>query len=371
MRSFRLASVFGIEVRIDASWFILFFLLLWTFSEGVFPAAVEGVPRWGYWVLGLVTALLFFASLLAHELSHSLVARRRGVIVEGITLFIFGGMARTRMESRRPGDEFVIAGVGPLSSLCIALLFLGLGWLFDRLGFAPAAAVGYILAQINGTLAVFNLLPGFPLDGGRVLRSAVWKYTGSLSRATRIAARGGMIVAFGLIAWGAYDLVLGHEYVSGVWLVFVGLFLRSIVGTNARFAEATHALDEVPAREVMTVAPLVLPPDMSLADFLGQHYLAQPAYPVVTRDGRPLGVLTLPQALTVPEAERAHRTVGDVMTPASPALIVGRDESLRHVVERLSGGGPVLVTRDGRLEGMISAEDLARWSRRTAEARPA
>src|SRR5512141_1230370 len=188
MRSFRLGSVLGIEVRIDISWFVLFALLLWTFSQSVFPESYPGQSGWAYGAMALAAALLFFASLLAHELSHSVVARRRGVTVEGITLFIFGGMARTRMEPRRAGDEFVIAGVGPLASVLIGALFAGI-WLGGEAVGLPVGitAVAWYLALVNVALAVFNLLPGFPLDGGRLLRSAVWHFTRDLRRATRVA----------------------------------------------------------------------------------------------------------------------------------------------------------------------------------------
>lgn len=237
MRSFRLGSVLGIEIRIDISWFILFFLLLWTFSRGVFPQAYPGQPGWAYYAMALAAALLFFASLLAHELSHSVVARRRGVPVDGITLFIFGGMARTRMEPRRAGDEFIIAGVGPLSSLLIGALFGGI-WLAGEAAGLPVGvtAVAWYLALVNVALAVFNLLPGFPLDGGRLLRSAVWRLTRDLRRATRIATTGGRLLGLGLIAYGIWEAYHGQA-MDGLWLAFIGLFLQNAARASYRMYE--------------------------------------------------------------------------------------------------------------------------------------
>jgi len=371
MRSFRLGSALGIEIRIDPSWFVIFFLILWTFSRTVFPLDYPGMAEWTYYAMGLVGALLFFSSLLAHELSHSVVARRRGVPVEGITLFIFGGMARTRMESRSPGEEFVIAGVGPLASVLIGLVFGAIWWLGDRLGWTPAVTgVAEYLGFLNVMLAVFNLLPGFPLDGGRLLRSAVWKATGNMGKATRVASIAGTILALvgiGVGLWRAYS----GEWLNGLWLALIGWFLLNASRSSYRQFTVVHALESVPALEAMTRWPETVPPDMPLQQLVAEHFLHRhfQAYPVVSPDGHALGLVTLEQVRAVPESEWRERAVADVMTPARPALEVRPDESMARVLDRLtvSGGGRLLVVRDGRLEGIITPADVAGWLKRAQQ----
>ena len=369
MHSFRLGSIFGIEIRIDASWFIIFLLLLWTFSQGVFPAEVEGRARWLYWAMGLAATLLFFASLLAHELSHSLVARRHGVVVEGITLFLFGGMARTRTDAYSPGDEFVIAGVGPLSSLVIALLFGAVYEISHRLQLGHVLpALARDLGQVNVSLAVFNLLPGFPLDGGRLLRSAVWKFTGSLRRATRVAALGGMLLALALIGVGIWRATQA-DWLNGIWLALIGLFLQNASRMSVRLVERETAFTEARARTVMQNAPATVPPDESVERFLGRPLHDQPAWPVVAADGGLRWLVTASQALAVPDAERARRTIADIMIPISPELQVDPDDPLPEVFRKLWRGVPVLVVRDGRLAGLVGREHVGRWERRAGRGR--
>ncbi|HEX9109246.1 MAG TPA: site-2 protease family protein [Longimicrobiales bacterium] len=371
MRSFRLGSALGIEIRIDPSWFIIFFLILWTFSRTVFPLDYPGMAWWTYYAMGLVGALLFFSSLLAHELSHSVVARRRGVPVEGITLFIFGGMARTRMESRSPGEEFVIAGVGPLSSVLIGLVFGAVWWLGDRLGWTPAVTgVAAYLGFLNVMLAAFNLLPGFPLDGGRLLRSAVWKATGSVGKATRVASIGGAIVAAAAVGGGLWQAYRG-EVLNGLWLALIGWFLLNAARSSYRQFAVVHALESVPALEAMTRWPETVPPDLPLQQLVAEHFLRRHfhAYPVVAADGRALGLVTQEQVRAVPESEWRVRAVADVMTPVRPALEVRPDESMARVLDRLTvaGGGRLLVVRDGRLEGIITPADVAGWLKRAQQ----
>jgi len=321
--------------------------------------------------MGLIGALLFFSSLLAHELSHSVVARHRGIPVEGITLFIFGGMARTRMESRTPGEEFLVAGVGPLSSMLIALLFAAIWWVGTRLGWTPAVTgVAAYLGFLNLTLALFNLLPGFPLDGGRLLRSAIWKATGNLQRATRVATLGGSALAYLLIAYGVWQAFRG-EVLNGMWLALIGWFVRNAARSSYRQFSVVHALEAVPAREAMTRWPETVPPEMTLQQLVADRFLHRrfEAYPVVSQDGRALGLITLPQVRAVPESEWRARTVGQVMTAAQPALEVGPEESMGRVLDKLTGSsvGRLLVTRDGRLEGIITPADVAGWIKRAQQ----
>jgi Zn-dependent protease len=358
-----LGSIFGFEIRIDFSWFIIFFLILWSFSAGVFPAKIPGRPVGLYFVMGTLGALLFFASLLAHELAHSLVARSKGIPVEGITLFIFGGMARMRLEAEDPRDEFQIAVVGPLSSLAIAGLFALVWWLGRLAGWSPAIAVaaGY-LAFLNALLAVFNLMPGFPLDGGRVFRALVWRATGDVTKATRWAAASGRWFGYALMAFGALQLFAG-AVLGGMWLIFIGWFLQNAAGMSLRQHVVRNLLEGVGAREIMTANPDAVPADLAVQELVDVHFLQKrhQAFPVVEA-GRPVGLVTLQHVKQLPRQEWAGKQVRHVMA-GSEGIVVGPWESVSRVLEIMQEAGErrVLVVRDGRLTGLISASDVAAW----------
>jgi Zn-dependent protease/CBS domain-containing protein len=367
MGGFRLGSVLDFDIRIDFSWFIIFFLILWTFSRGVFPAVLPGREAATYLLMGAAGTLLFFASLLAHELAHALVARRKGIPIEGITLFIFGGMAHAKMEFEKPGDEFQVAGVGPLSSFVIAGLF----WLVAVLGVEagwPAAvtSVALYLAFINVALAVFNLLPGFPLDGGRLFRAAVWKATGDLTRATRWASNGGKVLGYLLMGFGLLSFFAGN-LIGGLWMVLIGWFVR--MAAEASFAQ--HRLREslrgVYAHTMMTPDPVTVPPDVSLQEFVDEHVFRgrHQSYPVV-EDGHPLGLITLERVKQVPREEWPVRSIGDAMVTAENGLVVDPDEEMTEVLEKLGGSRVrrVLVARNGELVGIITPADITRWLER-------
>jgi Zn-dependent protease len=244
----RLGTVLGVEITIDYSWFVIFLLILWTMTFGVFPSVYPEQELVVYALMGAAATLLFFASLLAHELSHSLVARRRGLAVQGITLFIFGGMARATREFRTPGEEFVIAGVGPLASAIIAGLFWVIAWLSLQLGLpASVTAVASYLGFINLLLAVFNLVPGYPLDGGRILRAIVWKRSGDARLATRVATNGGRLFGLFLMAVGLLTL-FGGNLVGGLWLLFIGWFIRNTADLSYRQFVTRQSFEDVTDR---------------------------------------------------------------------------------------------------------------------------
>jgi Zn-dependent protease len=358
-----LGSIFGFEIRIDFSWFIIFFLILWSFSAGVFPAQIPGQPAELYFVMGTLAALLFFASLLAHELAHSLVARSKSIPVEGITLFIFGGMARMRLEAEDPRDEFQIAVVGPLSSLAIAGIFAVVWWLGRLAGWSAAitVAAGY-LAFLNALLAIFNLMPGFPLDGGRVFRALVWRATGDVTKATRWAATTGRWFGYLLMAFGALQLLAG-AVLGGMWLIFIGWFLQNAAGMSLRQFVVRNLLEGVGAREIMTANPDAVPADLPLQELVDAHLFRErhQAFPVV-EDGRPVGLVTLQHVKRLPRQEWPGKQVRDVMT-GSEGIVVSPWESVSRVLEIMQEAGErrVLVVRDGHLIGLISASDVAAW----------
>lgn len=374
MNGFRLGSVFGFEIRIDYSWFVIFFLILWSLSAGYFPATVPDLSPAAYLTMGLVGTLLFFASLLAHELSHSVVARRRGIPVEGITLFIFGGMAHTRMESENPGDELRIAGVGPLTSIALGVLFFGLAWAGERLGWSVVAtSVASYLSFINILLAVFNLLPGFPLDGGRLFRAAVWKATGDPDKATRWASTGGRWLGLALMVVGFFQAFAG-AILGGLWLVFIGWFLRGAAETTLHQHVLRAALEGVSAWQVMSEHPETVSPRLTIQELVDDHLLRSrhESFPV-TDDGRLEGLVTLDQVKRAPRARWSATKVAEIMTPRRDEIVVEPDAAMSEVLSRMgaAGAGHVLVARDQQLVGIISGRDVTEWARRSRELRGA
>lgn len=367
MRGFRLGRIFGFEIRIDFSWFILFALILWSFSTMVFPASVPGRDAIGYFAMGLAGTLLFFVSLLAHELSHSFVARAKGIPVDGITLFLFGGMAHTRTEAQTPGDEFQIAVVGPLMSMFVAVV-LALVWYAAALsGWSPAVgAVAQYIAGLNVLLAVFNLLPGFPLDGGRLFRAVLWKITGDVSRATHVASIGGRWLGYALVGFGLW-LAFSGNVIGGLWLVFIGWFLRNAAVASYEQHVLLGALSGVRARQAMTERPETVPADASVQELMDEYFMRRrhSAYPVVER-GATLGLVTLQAVRDVPREDWPARTARDIMVPADATLVVGPEEGLIEVLDRLRAtpARRVLVMRDGELLGIITANDVAFWLNR-------
>jgi Zn-dependent protease/predicted transcriptional regulator len=364
MGGFRVGSVLGFEIRIDYSWFIIFFLILWTFGFVVFPALHPGQPSWVYLAMAAVGTLLFFSSLLAHELSHSVVARRKGIEVSGITLFVFGGMAHTRMEFEEPMDEFLVAGVGPLSSLAIGGMFYVAAGVAGQLGAGSAvvAVAGY-LAIINVVLALFNLIPGFPLDGGRLFRAAVWKATGDITRATRWATTGGKIFAMLLIVVGLLNTFAGN-IVGGLWLVFIGWFMRNAAESSYVQLVLRQSLDGVRARDAMSPDPVTVPADISLQEFVDAHLFQgrHNAYPVVDRE-RAVGIVTLDRVKRIPRDNWGTTPVSEAMVPVGEDHFVGPDESMSRVLDLLAEADArrVLVRRDDRLVGIITRSDVVRW----------
>jgi Zn-dependent protease/CBS domain-containing protein len=364
---FRAGSIGGIEIRIDYTWFVIFALILWSLTRGVFPEMHPSQPALTYLLMGAAGTLLFFGSLLAHELAHSAVALSRGIAVESITLFIFGGMARAKEEFRTPGDEFLVAAAGPVMSLALAGVFHLLAWAAAGASVSPAVtSVAAYLALINFVLAVFNLFPGFPLDGGRLLRAIVWKRTGDLRRATRIASDGGKAFGFLLMALGLLNM-FGGSPLGGAWLVFIGWFVRMAAETSYVQHELRTAMEGATARDVMTAEPQTVTPGETLQHFLddfvlhGRHH----SYPIV--DGaRPLGLITLDRVRAVPKQDWPSRTVQEAMVPLSAEIAVAPDDDMVEALQKLNASrlGRVLVTHDDRLVGLISQSDIARWLER-------
>ena len=279
--SFRIGSVAGIDLRIHYTWLFALVLVSWSLADGFFPAAFPSFDPITDWLLGIVSALLLFASVLIHELSHSVMAMKRGLAVHSITLFIFGGVSAIAGEPRAAKDEFAISVVGPLTSLALSACFWGLGLALGTSD-TPAAAVTLYLAFINLALGIFNLVPGFPLDGGRVLRSVLWGATHNFRRATKIATYVGQAFGFLLIGWGLLRLLSG-DFLGGMWTAFLGWFLNSA-------AEATRHTELMTPRSLTSV-----PAETTLSSAL-RDLADQDIYEIwVTEDGRVVGLLTRPR----------------------------------------------------------------------------
>jgi Zn-dependent protease len=367
MSGFRVARIMGFEVRVDYSWFIIFFLILWSFTSGVFPARAPGLEPWAYALMGGTGAVFFFVSLLLHELSHSVVARAKGIPVAGITLFLFGGMAHTTKEAETPGDEFLIAVVGPVSSMLISLGLGAIVWLGIRADWHPAVLiVGEYLAALNFALAIFNLLPGFPLDGGRLLRAAVWKVTGDVTRATRVAAGAGKLLGYALVALGLWLAIRG-DLLGGVWLGFIGWFLRNAAVASLQQRLTQDVLEGVLARDTMVAAPAAVPADRPLDDLVQEFVVRQESAVLpVERRGTIVGLVSLKQVKTVPREQWPATTAGDIMVPADADLVVSPLEPMSAVLNKLrtSPLRRVLVMENGRLAGVIAPNDVAAWFQR-------
>jgi len=361
----RVAHVFGFDVHLDLSWFVIFLLVLWTFTQWVFPARHPGLGDGVYIAMAIAGTLMFFGSVLLHELAHAAMARARGISVEGITLFIFGGMARIRSDAESPKDEFLITIVGPLSSGLIGLILLAFASLGAKIGLpVPVTGVAAYLALLNFLLAAFNLIPAFPLDGGRVFRSAVWHVTKDIRKATRWASYSGRIFGLLLVGWGVIWLFRGN-LVGGMWLIFIGWFLSQAAETSYRQLLLRRILEGVQAWEAMTRTPETVSPDTPLRDLVDDYFLKRRynAFPVEDGEGRLLGLITLAQVKEIDRDLWPTTTVESVMMQLCDAVTVRSRDTLADVLTKLQKAkvGRALVVDNGRLEGVISRADVAQW----------
>jgi Zn-dependent protease/predicted transcriptional regulator len=363
--SWRVGRIAGIEVRVDSSWVVIALLITYSMylrTSVLYPELSGG----GAVGLGILATVLFFGSVLVHELAHALVSQARGIRVQDITLFLFGGATRARVESRGPGDEFLIALVGPLTSGLLAGLFgiiAGLGG--DVLSTPLVGTFGY-LAWTNLLLAGFNLVPGFPLDGGRLLRSAIWKATGSLARATRVASAAGQGVGWLLVAAGVAWLLAG-DLAGGIWFAFIGWFLVQAARASYQELQLRAMLRGVEAEDVMAGDLLRIPPDLSLQDAVDDYFMRYDhgAFPV-DEHGRTIGLLTMRGVRRVPREQWPTRRVRDQMVPLGDQVVVAPHARMDDVLGKLQDGeaGRVLVVQDGEVVGIITPTDLTRWLRR-------
>ena len=357
----QIARVFGIPVYLHASWLIIFGLITWTLATGYFPARYPDLPAASYWARGLIASLLFFVSIFLHEMGHALVARRHGVRIRSITLFVFGGVAQMEGEPPDGGTEVRIAAVGPLVSLALAGLFHLLST-SALLGPAARGVSGY-LALINLALALFNLVPAFPLDGGRVLRGLLWRHSGRLG-ATRIAAGAGGAFALFLIGLGVFAFLTG-DGAAGIWYVLIGWFLREAAAGAYQQARLDETLAGMTAADMMLTDVATLPAHISVAEAAQEHFLrtGHGCYPVVRND-EVVGLLSLRDVLRLGPEEREATSVQGAMKPLAEAVVVRPQTPLREALARMAAGpGRALVLDDGRLVGFLTLSTVLRHLR--------
>ncbi len=364
----RVGRIGGVELTLDYSWFIILFLIFVTFTTAIFPSIAPGLSRGTYLFQGAAGTLLFFASLLGHELAHSVVARRKGIEVEGITLFVFGGMARTRSEPSRPGDEFLIAAAGPAASLLFAVVSYGIGWTLGAGRSGPVLSPLFEhIGLLNLALALFNLLPGFPLDGGRLLRATLWRFSGDLVSATRIATTTGRLLGYGLVALGIAGALGGGSLLGGLWLVFIGWFLVNAASASYHQVLLQEVFRSLVAGDAMTPNPECVPPELPLDVLVHDFFLRRPfnSFPVLDGDEL-LGLVTLSQVKAVPRERWRELRTREVMTPLGEAVAVAPDTPMLEVLDLMNrrGVSRAMVVREPELVGIISSQDIARWMER-------
>jgi Zn-dependent protease/CBS domain-containing protein len=349
----------GIEVRINWSWLVIFALIVWSLAVGVFPSQNPGLSDGVHLAMAIVAALLFFVSLLLHELGHAWQARREGMEIDGITLWLFGGVSQFKTRFSSAGAEFRIAVTGPLVSLV-----LGVGYVLLAFAGLPSAVDGVVawLGYINLSLFAFNMIPALPLDGGRVLRAALWRARGDLVWATQVAARVGQGFAYLFIGLGIAMFIFQGSF-SGAWLAFIGWFLLQAAGSEARYVATEAALDGLRVRDLMIRDPVTVDADFTVGQFMDDIASSRrfTTYPVVA-EGRPVGLLAFSSVASVPRSEWDIRRVRDAMIPLRNVLQFAEDTTAVEALTVLSSPttNRGLVIENGDLAGLLSITDLAR-----------
>lgn len=358
-RSIRLFSLFGFDVKIDISWLVLAFLITWSLAQGLFPYYFKDLSATTYWWMGISGALGLFFSIIFHELSHSLVARNFGLPIKGITLFVFGGVAHMEEEPPSAKAEFLMAIAGPLSSVLLGLVFYLVRLVLGSWPLPVTGVLGY-LAFINWILAGFNLLPAFPLDGGRVLRSALWKWKKNISWATRISSRIGAIFGLLLIAMGVIQFFSGN-LLGGIWWFMIGLFLQNAARMSYQQLITRQALEGETVRNLMIQNPITVAPSTTMKelveDYVYKHHYKM--FPVV--EGETLvGCITTRQLREIPKDQWPTKKVGDIARTCSSENTIDPDTDVIKVLSLMNrtGNSRLMVVEGNRLIGLIALKDI-------------
>jgi Zn-dependent protease len=363
-----IGHAWGIPLRINPSLFLILALLTWSLAGNLLLAQRPEMSATARWLTALLTALIFFASILFHELAHAWVARRNGIPVQSITLYIFGGIAQLAGKPKSAGVEFAVAAVGPASSIVLAGLFWAINQAIGDLGYIGASAQW--LAYINLVLAIFNLLPGYPLDGGRILESIVWAITGKQETGVRVAGTTGQIIAYGLMAIGAFRVFQGDLF-GGIWWIVIGFILHNAATAEKQAFLQQSQLTGTPVSQVMgIVKEPEVPAGITLEHLIEQNILGQGQGSfIVTAAGNPVGVLNLRDVSQVPRADWSRVTTGDIMTPLGELPRVGPDDELLDAVQLMDANQllQVPVFDGSRLAGLLTRDEVIRHLRVRAE----
>jgi len=359
-----LFKLLGFPIRIDISWIVIAALVTWSWATGVFPQQYEGLPELTYWLMGAGGAIGLFASILFHELSHSIVARKFGLQMKGITLFIFGGVAEMDDEPESAKVEFLMAVAGPISSIFLAVFLFGLYLLgfIIRLPVSVSGVFGY-LAAMNVMLAVFNLVPAFPLDGGRILRAGLWSWNNDIRTATRIATRIGSGFGLALIFAGLYFMFFENQ-LGGMWLCLIGMFLRFAAGRSYQQMVTRQALQGEPIGRFMESAPIAVPPSISVQDFVDEYVYRYhfKMFPVVDND-RLVGCITTRTLKDISRDKWSTIAVRDVSIQCTEENTISPSEDSLQALSKMnrSGTSRLMVVDGERLVGVVSLKDMLKF----------
>ena len=360
-RAFKLATIFNIPVEINYSWFIVVGLIIFTLTQGYFPNTDPGLEPIIYWLMAIISASCLFASLLAHELAHSIVAKRNQLPIHGITLFIFGGVAHMSQEPSSPAVEFKMAIAGPAMSFFLALLFFGLDTILASLGVSgPITSMVQYLFIINVFVGLFNLIPGFPLDGGRILRSILWHFYRDVRKATAIASGFGKTFALLLMLFGLLNL-FHNNLLSGIWLIFIGFFLQEAADTSYRQVVLKKILSGLRVEQFISKNVITVPANTTLEALVNDYIFnyRHHSFPVI-KDDQLLGLVTFHDVKEVSRDKWNTTTVNEIMVPISDSFIINKNLDAMDALTKLvqNGLGRVLVIEQGKLIGILSQKDI-------------
>ena len=361
IKKIEIARISGIPIKLDLSWFIILAFITWTLASGYFPSKYPELDKFTYLVMGLLSALLLFVSVLLHELSHSLVARRYNIPIRGITLFIFGGIAEMDQEPPTARSEILMAAAGPLCSGILALLFLLVGNFFTNfLPYAPIIGVLQYCMFINTALMIFNLLPGFPLDGGRILRAAIWNSTGDLKKATYTTSRIGSSMGLFFIIFGFFQIFNGN-FIGGLWLALIGMFIKSAADASYQQLVSGNVLQGIKISEIMTRDLITVSSSITLERLVDNYFLKYRynSYPVVS-DGMLLGIVSIHNVKQIPREEWKEVDISKVLDASIIDFCVNPDDDATLAMSRMikNGLGRVPVLDSGKLVGIVSNKDI-------------
>ena len=359
--SLNIGRIIGIPVRIHYTLWLVLVLIAWSLAEGYMPQHYPGLGVTTYWAIGIISAIILFVSVFLHELSHSYIAKKNGLPIARITLFFFGGVSELSEEPKDAALEVRMAAAGPLTSFLIAIVLGGLWYLtFLANGPVPIIATLYYAAFLNGVLGAFNLIPAFPLDGGRVLRGSLWRRSKNLLSATANATRVSEVISLLMMAVGLFFIVFG-DFINGLWIIFLGWFIRSGAETSLRQTRLTESLAGVRVGDIMTRELLTVSPDASVQQLVSDYFLVHPhgGYPVVS-SGKLLGVVTMSSVRSIPREKREIERVSEAMVPYERTFTVSPNALAIDALQLMAknGVGRLIVMDGDRIAGMVTRGDL-------------